>query len=288
MKVVDALASLGLKQAKMTFETFLRSTKHRACPVLPSYLYCSGHYVMAAGLEWTDERQPAHAPCNPGSAWRRAIEDAVLTSPAVNGAVIRPVCLYGRGGGYFGSYHFRPALDAIQKSKRRFESIVGTSGKIATVHCDDAGELFVAVAERVSPPLPSALTPRPPRAADRSSSPQTPRPTTYATSSTASCASRACTGGTRARPPTVGAPPSTLTDRRGARVGHPRAPEAVAGTCAHGLGAETRRPQRRHRRVLVCVPAQPAQGRADRARVGRALMRMQPLSTGSLLSAYIC
>lgn len=133
---------------------------------------------MARGLEWTDERQPALAPCNHGSAWRRDIEDAVLTSKRVNGVVIRPVCLYGKGMSYFGAYHFAPALEALRKGKKRFESIVsighgrsddgeatgnGTEtegergggcgnggGKIATIHCDDCAELFVAVAERVS------------------------------------------------------------------------------------------------------------------------------------------
>lgn len=149
--VVDALASIGLKEAQLVFHTFLKAVKHRSsCLVLPTFVYCSGHYVMARGLEWTDERQPALAPCNPGSAWRRTIEDAVLTSKAVNGIVIRPVCLYGKGGSYFGEYHFRPTLDALRKGKKRFKSIVGDSGKIATVHCDDAAELFVAVAERVS------------------------------------------------------------------------------------------------------------------------------------------
>lgn len=149
--VVDALASIGLKEAQLVLSAFLKAVKHRpSCPVLPTYVYCSGHYVMAAGLRWTDERQPALAPCNKGSAWRRDIEDAILTSSHVNGVVIRPVCLYGKGGSYFGAYHFRPALNALKKGKKRFESIVGDSGKIATVHCDDAAELFVAVAERVS------------------------------------------------------------------------------------------------------------------------------------------
>lgn len=149
---MDALASIGLKEAQLVFHAFLKAVKHRgSCPVLPTYVYCSGHYVMAAGLEWTDERQPALAPCNKGSAWRRDIEDEVLTSSLVNGVVIRPVCLYGKGGSYFGAYHFRPALEALKKGKKRFQSIVGESSKIATVHCDDAAELFVAVAERVSP-----------------------------------------------------------------------------------------------------------------------------------------
>lgn len=67
--------------------------------------------------------------------------------PSINGIVVRPACVYGSSGSYFGDYHFKPALEALEAGKTEFESIISDNGKILTIHQDDAAELFVRVAE---------------------------------------------------------------------------------------------------------------------------------------------
>jgi hypothetical protein len=83
--VLDCLASGGAEKALAIFHTFLSAISGRpeGSP-LPTYLYTSGHYVMArgyGGLEaWSDERQPANAPVNKGTIWRSQIEVPVMKS----------------------------------------------------------------------------------------------------------------------------------------------------------------------------------------------------------------
>jgi nucleoside-diphosphate-sugar epimerase len=55
--------------------------------------------------------------------------------------------VYGSSGSYFGDYHFKPALEALEAGKTEFESIISDNGKILTIHQDDAADLFVRVAE---------------------------------------------------------------------------------------------------------------------------------------------
>ena len=165
--MLDCLAAAGPEKALAILDTFTSAVAHRpAGAPLPTYVYCSGHYVMARGYggldRWTDERQPAGAPMNKGTIWREKIETAVLKSECsracralipgdkVNGVVVRPTCLYGKGGSYFAMYHFEPALQALEKGEKTFESICSDNGKISTVHADDVADLFVRVAERVS------------------------------------------------------------------------------------------------------------------------------------------
>lgn len=164
---MDCLAAAGPEKAVAIFETFTVAVKDRSegAP-LPTYVYCSGHYVMARGYggldKWTDERQPAEAPVNKGTIWRKKIEVPVLTSKnynntsvlttgdKVNGIVVRPTCLYGKSGSYFAMYHFDPAFKAVEKGEKEFETICSDNGKISTIHTDDLADLFVRAAERVS------------------------------------------------------------------------------------------------------------------------------------------
>lgn len=69
------------------------------------------------------------------------------TEESINGIVVRPACVYGSSGSYFGDYHFKPALEALEAGKTEFESIISDNGKILTIHQDDAADLFVRVAE---------------------------------------------------------------------------------------------------------------------------------------------
>jgi nucleoside-diphosphate-sugar epimerase len=150
--VVDCLAAGGADQALGIFNAFLEAVSGRpkGSP-RPTYVYCSGHYVMARGYggldAWSDERQPAEAPINKGTIWRTKIEGAVRAEESINGIVVRPACVYGSSGSYFGDYHFKPALEALEAGKTEFESIISDNGKILTIHQDDAADLFVRVAE---------------------------------------------------------------------------------------------------------------------------------------------
>lgn len=149
--MVDCSTSAGGADKALTlFHAFTAAVAHRpkGSP-LPAYIYTSGHYVMARGegslAAWSDERQPADAPVNTGTAWRSLVEVPVMQSDAVHGVVIRPVCLYGRAGSYFSSYHFDAAYEAVKAGNKAFASISG--GKVATIHADDLAELYVRVAE---------------------------------------------------------------------------------------------------------------------------------------------
>lgn len=83
--MVDALNAAGPEAALGIFNAFINAVSDRpkGSP-RPSFLYCSGHYVMARGDggldKWSDERQPADAPVNKGTIWRNQIETAVLGS----------------------------------------------------------------------------------------------------------------------------------------------------------------------------------------------------------------
>lgn len=82
--VVDCLAAGGADQALGIFNAFLGAVNGRPKDSpRPTYVYCSGHYVMARGYggldKWSDERQPAEAPINKGTIWRTKIEGAVVS-----------------------------------------------------------------------------------------------------------------------------------------------------------------------------------------------------------------
>lgn len=82
---MDCLAAAGADSALAIFNTFLKAVSDRpkGAP-RPTFIYCSGHYVMARGYggldKWSDERQPADAPVNKGTIWRIKVEEPVLSS----------------------------------------------------------------------------------------------------------------------------------------------------------------------------------------------------------------
>lgn len=73
-----------------------------------------------------------------------------LISPeeSFNGVVIRPPMLYGKTGSYVGALTFQPFLDA--KDGETVEVLARDVTRWQTIHQDDVGEAYRAVAEVVS------------------------------------------------------------------------------------------------------------------------------------------
>lgn len=73
-----------------------------------------------------------------------------LISPeeSFNGVVIRPPMLYGKTGSYVGALTFQPFLDA--KDGETAEVLARDVTRWQTIHQDDVGEAYRAVAEVVS------------------------------------------------------------------------------------------------------------------------------------------
>ena len=74
-------------------------------------------------------------------AWRPQQEQSVVTNTALNGIVIRPSLLYGRGGSLLGGL-FKSALDG------QVAWFGNPDDRWALIHTDDLAELFVLAAEK--------------------------------------------------------------------------------------------------------------------------------------------
>lgn len=96
------------------------------------FIYTSGVWVMGStGGHAVDETSPVNP--TPLVAWRPGHENRVL---AGGGVVIRPAMVYGRGGGFPGSF-----VDAAKKGPLQ---IVGTGeNRWPFVHVDDLADLYV-------------------------------------------------------------------------------------------------------------------------------------------------
>jgi nucleoside-diphosphate-sugar epimerase len=65
----------------------------------------------------------------------------------VNGIVIRPSMLYGKGGSLFSSV-FQSAVEAAKKGES-FQAVSHPNTRYSTIHTDDLADLYLRVAERV-------------------------------------------------------------------------------------------------------------------------------------------
>ncbi|KAF4565296.1 hypothetical protein EYR36_001866 [Pleurotus pulmonarius] len=87
-----------------------------------SYIYTSGTWVKGdSRTEIVSDTTPLGTPVQL-TAWRIPLEQAVVTSTVLNGIVIRPALLYGRGGSLLAPF--------------------------ALVHADDLADLYVRAAEK--------------------------------------------------------------------------------------------------------------------------------------------
>lgn len=106
-----------------------------------SYIYTSGTWVQ--GDSRTDIVSDTTPISNPVqlTSWRIPLEQAVVTSTALNGIVIRPSLLYGRGGSLLA-----PLFKSAQEGKVAWYGAPG--GRFALVHADDLADLYVRAAEK--------------------------------------------------------------------------------------------------------------------------------------------
>lgn len=149
--VIDALAGSGSANALTLFNNFLAHLDRPRGSPKPTYIYTSGLWVNARGNggldKWADERQPTST-FNSAVQWRPEIEGPVLTSDKVNGIVIRPGVVYGKDGSFFGFYIFDQALAASKAGNKEWETPYEEDTRVASIHTDDAADLYLRVAER--------------------------------------------------------------------------------------------------------------------------------------------
>ncbi|GJE96821.1 NAD(P)-binding protein [Phanerochaete sordida] len=143
--VIDAVG--GSADIKTLSEDMLNAVTSAAQTLRPAhapkltYIYTSGTWVHG------DDRHTVKTDTSPLSApaalvaWRPAQEQRVVSSAVLNGVVVRPALLYGRGGSLLAPLFARAAQGAV----RWF----GTpEDRYALVHADDLAELYRLAAEK--------------------------------------------------------------------------------------------------------------------------------------------
>lgn len=117
-----------------------KSTRPAHAPRL-TYIYTSGTWVHG------DDRTGVKTDTTPLTApaalvaWRPAQEQQVVTSALLNGIVVRPALLYGRGGSILAHLFTGAAAGKVAW-------FGGPRDRYALVHADDLAELYVLVAEK--------------------------------------------------------------------------------------------------------------------------------------------
>lgn len=121
---------------KKTVETFIELGRQDSGE--KTLIYTSGCWVNGNTNGEIDES----VPLNPAGAvvWRPAVEQTVLNSDDVRGLVIRPGCVYGKGGGLTGMW-FGPASAGM-------EITVTGNGKNhwSMIHVDDLADSYLKLA----------------------------------------------------------------------------------------------------------------------------------------------
>ncbi len=106
-----------------------------------TYIYTSGTWVHGENRESiVTDTTPITRPAEIVS-WRPAVEQVALANPTLNGIVIRPALLYGRGASL---------LAALFEAASKGGEIEwpGTPGvRYAVIHMDDLADLYLRVAE---------------------------------------------------------------------------------------------------------------------------------------------
>ncbi|KAL1746899.1 hypothetical protein HDZ31DRAFT_61724 [Schizophyllum fasciatum] len=107
-----------------------------------SYIYSSGTWVHGERRRAApaSDTTPLAAP-NALVAWRPDAERRVREGAVLNGIVVRPALVYGRGGSLFA-----PLFKSARAGRAVWPGRPG--GCLALVHADDLADLYVRVAER--------------------------------------------------------------------------------------------------------------------------------------------
>ncbi|KAF7441396.1 hypothetical protein PC9H_001746 [Pleurotus ostreatus] len=115
-------------------------TRSPGAPKL-TYIYTSGMWVKGDNrTDITSDTTPLTKPV-PLTTWRIPLEQAVLTSTYLNGIVIRPAIVYGRGGSVLS-----PLFRSASEGKVVWYGTPG--GRFSLVHADDLADLFVRASEK--------------------------------------------------------------------------------------------------------------------------------------------
>ncbi|KAJ7232882.1 hypothetical protein C8J57DRAFT_1196106 [Mycena rebaudengoi] len=110
---------------------------------LLTYIYTSGIWVHGdSRTEIVTDTTPLTRPAKL-VAWRPAFEQRIARSTDVNGIVVRPSLVYGRGASLFA-----PLFDTAREGRVVWPGTPG--GRYATIHADDLAELYLLVAQRAS------------------------------------------------------------------------------------------------------------------------------------------
>ncbi|KAJ3787943.1 NAD(P)-binding protein [Lentinula aff. detonsa] len=143
--VIEALGGTAIKQvvAASVREAVASATQRFRPSHAPklAYIYTSGCWVHGDNRsEIVTDTTPITKPVEL-VAWRPDQEQAVITHPALNGIVVRPVMLYGKSGSIFASVFKR----AHEEGKVTWPGTPG--GKLSLIHADDLADLYVRMAE---------------------------------------------------------------------------------------------------------------------------------------------
>ncbi|KIJ04545.1 hypothetical protein PAXINDRAFT_52935, partial [Paxillus involutus ATCC 200175] len=124
-----------------TVGTAAQSSRPATAPKI-SYIYTSGIWVHGSSPdEFVSDTTPLQNPV-PLVSWRPAVEQMVLKDERVNGIVIRPAMLYGKGASLFD-----PLFEAAATGgKVAWYGKPG--GRFVLIHADDLADLYVRAAEK--------------------------------------------------------------------------------------------------------------------------------------------
>nr|VWO95536.1 Uncharacterized protein [Ganoderma boninense] len=144
--IVDAMRETDLKAAGETLLSTVAiaaSTLRHSTAQSLAYIYTSGTWVHGENRkDVVSDTTPVTSPAEL-TAWRPAQEQRVVEDRHVNGIVIRPSLLYGRGGSLLS-----PLFRRAHEGRVTWHGEPG--GRLAVVHCDDLAEVYVLAAERAA------------------------------------------------------------------------------------------------------------------------------------------
>ncbi|PIL35612.1 hypothetical protein GSI_02340 [Ganoderma sinense ZZ0214-1] len=144
--IVDAMGGTDVKVAGeallSTVAIAASALRHPTAQNL-AYIYTSGTWVHGENRkDVVSDTTPVTNPTEL-TAWRPAQEQRVVANHHVNGIVIRPSLLYGRGGSLLA-----PLFRRAHEGRVTWHGEPG--GRLAVVHCDDLAEVYVLAAERAA------------------------------------------------------------------------------------------------------------------------------------------
>jgi nucleoside-diphosphate-sugar epimerase len=112
----------------------------RGGPQPKTFVYTSGVWVHGATGSRLEDEASVLDP-TPAVAWRPAVEQLVLKAPGVNALVLRPGCVYGKGGGLTGMWFGGAVKDKAVKA------VGDGTNRWAMVHVDDLADAYLRAVE---------------------------------------------------------------------------------------------------------------------------------------------